>query len=379
LCHVAYNFEKQVRYLVDSGGTIGQSPAAETFSVDYLKAVFGEDPDLLDKLKSVIQKGLAEEPTLNLGEVAAMIVTYHKDKEGKVQDLVVHAVGGFALAREKPAFHRNGYFFEQLDKNLWSYGNMLVGFLGRDVILFSNDEKVSQAQRELLNSLMSGEVTNLVATLEPPLYFTAVFPDPRNIMPPELRKHAQAVVMKGFLGHYKGEWECLVLTDSPRATDFTYNVLYDMKRMAEITLKTRWKGTVHQTAWGPVIDPWWAFEMVKAIERSTMVKEENLVHAKTIFERVMVNAILKAAERMGRDLAAMRGIQQDKLDPREVDAQLATRTPLHYWSEGHVWGPDWPIPPMIGSNTTSKTDSFASSPTSSPAATQQTAVKTASP
>ena len=138
---VATNFESQVRYLIENGGTIGEAPAADTFSMNYLQAIFGENPDLLEQLKQVIQQGLAEQPELNLGEVAAMIVTYHVADDCKIEDLVAHAVGGFELAREKPGFHRNGYFFQQLDNKLWNYGNLLVGFLGRDIVLFATDER----------------------------------------------------------------------------------------------------------------------------------------------------------------------------------------------------------------------------------------------
>ena len=66
---VATNIESQIRYLIQNGGTIGEAPASEAFSVDYLQAIFGENPDLLDKLKVIVQQGIADQPALNLGEV----------------------------------------------------------------------------------------------------------------------------------------------------------------------------------------------------------------------------------------------------------------------------------------------------------------------
>jgi hypothetical protein len=342
---VASSFEKQIRYLIENGGTIGEAPASETFSVDYLQAVFGDNPDLLEKLKGIVQAGLADQPALNLGEVAAMIVTYHLTDDGKAEDIVVHAMGGFELARDKPGFHRNGYFFQQLDNNLWNYGNMLVGFLGRDMVLFSSDEAVAKAHREMLDSLFSGDITVLLDNLKRPIYFTAVFPDPRQIVPPQLRSHVQAVVFKGYLGYYKGGWEALVLTPSPKSATYALAILRDMKTASDYALKARWKGVVQQKEWGPVVDPWWAYELVKTSERTTMEKEQNLVRIKTDFERIMVNAVLKSVERLSRDLAQMKGSMTEKLDPREVDARMKTTSPNHYWSEPHKWGPDWPIAP----------------------------------
>jgi len=85
--------------------------------------------------------------------------------------------------------------------------------------------------------------------------------------------------------------------------------------------------------------------MVQTSERAKIEQEESIVRAHTEFERIMVNVVLKAIERLGRDLAQMRGSLDEKLDPRIVDAQLQSRKPLHYWSEPHRWGPNWPIPP----------------------------------
>lgn len=350
LWSVATGFEERIRYLIENGGTIGEMPVKEAFSLDFLQAIFGDNPELLEKLRGVVQQGLADEPALNVGEVAAMIVTYHQGEDGKAEDIVVHAVGGFPLARAKPGFHRNGYFFHQVDRNLWGFGNIVIGFLGRDVILFAEDEETSARQQALLDELFTGEIKVLVERLAKPMYFTAVFPDPRNIVPPQLRTHIQATVVKGSLGYYKGHLEFLVLTPSARSAGYTYSIMNDMKTMAELTLKTRFSGTEKKAEWGPWVDTWWSYEMVRNLERTTMAKEQNLVRAKSDFERVMVNALLKSIERMSRDLAQMRGSLEERRDPREVDAELKTRKPMHYWSEEHRWGPDWPIPPVATTN-----------------------------
>lgn len=342
---VATEFKEQVRYLVETGATIGEAPASQTFSVEYLQAIFGDNPELLEKLKGVVHQGLADEPALNLGEVAAMLVTYNKTPGGKAENVVVHAIGGFALAHDKPGFHRNGYFFQQLDKNLWSYGNLLVSFLGRDMVLFAADEQVSQSQQALLDSLFSGDITLLVDRLANPMYFTAVFPDPRHIVPSQLRNHIQAVIIKGSLGHREGHVETIFLAPSTKSAEYATSILKDMKTATDFTLKARFKGVKQQKEWGEVIDPWWAYEMVQTLDRSTIGAEQNLIRMRSDFQRVMVNAVLKGVERMSRDLAAMRGTLDEGKDPRLVDAQLQSAKPLHYWSEPHQWGPNWPIPP----------------------------------
>jgi hypothetical protein len=59
---VARDWKSEVRYLIESGGTVGAAPASETFAGEYLDAIFGNDPELLSHLKGVISKGLADDP-----------------------------------------------------------------------------------------------------------------------------------------------------------------------------------------------------------------------------------------------------------------------------------------------------------------------------
>jgi len=371
--NVATDVREQVRYLIENGGTIGEAPAAQTFSVDYLQAIFGDNPDLLEQIKSVVLKGVSDEPALNLGEVAAMIVTYHLTDEGKAEDVVVHAVGGFPLSKDKPQFHRNGYFFQQLDPNLWSWGNILIGFLGREMIMFAADEATTSKQRELFDTLFSGEIMPLVDWIGRPTYFTAVFPEPKQLFPQQMRSHVQAVIMKGSLSHSKGHWETMVLTPSPKSAGYALSILRDMKIAGEFALKTRWGGTKKMTPWGEVIDPWWAYESVQTLERSTVEKEQSIIRMQTDFERVMVNVVLKGIERMSRDLAQMQGSLSERLDPREVDARLKTKKPMNYWSEPHRWGPDWPIGAPTNETPAATAADTASPDAASVSSTQQAA------
>lgn len=347
LYSVGRDLESQVRYLIENGGTIGEVPAEQAFSVDFLEAIFGDDPELLAQLKAMVRKGLSDEPALHVGEVAAMLVTYQSDENGAISDVVIHAIGGFPLARRKPSFHRHGYFFQQIDPNLWNYGNTLLGFLGRDVVLFASDDATVARQQELIDTLFQGEIIPLAERIRKPMYYTMVLPEPKHIVPPQLRKHVQAAVFKGFLSPYQGKTDLMLLCPDARSAAYTLQIAGDMKLVTELLLKTRWGGVERETLWGKVRNPWWAYEMVQNLERSTLKREETLVRFHSEFERVMVNAILKVIERASRDMAAMRMVQDERLDPREADAKLRTKKPLHYWSEAHQWGPDWPIPPIV--------------------------------
>jgi hypothetical protein len=116
-----------------------------------------------------------------------MIVTYRRNRDGgKIEDVVATVVGGFPLGHRKPGFHKDGFFAHQLDNRLWETGNSLIGFLGRDLVPFA-EAQAEQAHNELIESVMQGDIMPLAESLSRPLYFTAVFPDPKRLVPPQLR------------------------------------------------------------------------------------------------------------------------------------------------------------------------------------------------
>lgn len=338
------DFRHQIRYLIENGGTIGEAPAEQTLSTDYLDAIFGDNPDLLDKLKTVVTRGLSEEPTITLGEISALVVTYRKNGEGAIEDVVAHAVGGFPVGKRKLGFHRNGYFSGHIDGQLWEFGNAAVGFLGRDIVFFA-DEKISAQHQALMESFFSGDISQLLLSLEQPLYFTFVFPQPRNLVPPQLRNHIQAIIVKGMLGYNLGAVEAIALCSSARSADRAYTIGSDLRKLSDVALRLKYGGMERNTQWGPRIDPWWAYEMAKTMDEAKFTRENNLVRFKSEFGRVMVNAVIKSIERMSRDLAQMKGSLDDKLDPRQVDINLRGSGEWNYWTTNHVTGPEWPTPP----------------------------------
>ncbi|MCS6771380.1 MAG: hypothetical protein NZ740_05070 [Kiritimatiellae bacterium] len=344
LTKLAFDFRDQIRYLLETGETIGEIPASEAFGAAFLDAIFGSEPELLARLRNVISKGLQENPNINLGEVAAILVTYRKNSENQISDVAAHIIGGFPLARRKPGFNRDGYFRAQLDQQLWTTGNSMLSILGRDIIVFA-DEEVANAQYTILDSIRSGEIIPLVEFItERPLYYAAVFPDPRRIVPTQLRSHIQSIIVRGQLAPLQGSSEIILLSASSDSAAYTASLLFDLRLAAILALQTRFGGTAVQSELGTRIPVWWADEMARNLQRSTIEKSLNLVLMRMNFERVMVNATLKSIERLGRDMARMRGTIDEKMDPRLVDQRMKSEKPLNYWSDAHRWGPDWPIP-----------------------------------
>lgn len=339
---VSVDAYSQVRYLIESGGTIGEAPASETLSSGYLEAVFGDNPTLFDQLQNVVNRGLTGNENVRLGEVAAMIVTYRTAPDGSVEDVVAHIVGDFPLNRRKPQMHRNGYFRHLIDKNLWNMGNTVLGYLGRDMLVFGEDHLVEEHEA-LLESIFAGDIMPLVNDLDRPLHYSVVFPDPRHIVPGGLRKHVQAVIVKGALTQTGGFFDTLIITPSLRSSAYAYSLFTDMKNLAQIALATKWRGVEEETAWGLHTENWWAHEILNNMDQAVFIQEENTIRLRSDFDRVGVNVVLKCLERMSRDVSQMRYSLNDKLDPRLADAKLQTLKPGHYWTEEHRWGPDWPI------------------------------------
>lgn len=338
------DWQTRIRYLVETGVTIGQRPAEEVVTVDYLQTIFGENPQLLEQLKQIVQIGLEKQEALSAAMISALLVTYHLDEDNTPKDVIVHVIGSFPIARRKPGFHRDGFFFQQLDPELWQAGNLAISFLGRDVLMFGPDEEAAGRHRAVIDTLFSGQIGELVSYIDPPLYYSVVLPNPKEGLPIQLRPHVQSVVIKGSLGHMKGRVESLVLCPSPKSARYTSSVLSDFKLAAEIALRTKFDAVPRRDQWGNITYTWWAHEMLKTSEAAVLEQSANIVRLLAEFDRIMVNAVLKSVERLFRDLAAMRQIEDEREDPRLADARLRSRHPLHYWSDEHQWGPDWPIP-----------------------------------
>lgn len=356
---IAQSWRAQIRYLVESGESIGTAPAAEALSDNYLETVLGDNRELLNELKGLIHKGLDDAPALNMGEVAAMNITYNVTPEGSNVNVAAHIAGGFPLEARKPGFHRDGFFRNLTDNQLYTLGNKQIQLLGRDMIFFAATNHADFHQ-QLIDSLFEGQIVPLADSLTNRLYHATVFPNPENVMPPQLRQHVQTVVTKGSIGQYDGNWDIIIITKSTESARYVVSVINDLRRTAEVTMASVLGGEAVETQWGKQYI-WWARSMMDMSARSVVEQKGQVVRIRTDFKREMVNATLKTIERAMRDYRAIRETF-DENDPRVAKAlakadaleaqgrrlESKARKLQNYWSEEHQWGPDWPIAPKEG-------------------------------
>ena len=206
----AYGAYHHLRYLLESGETIEGAPANDVLSDSYLLGLFGNNAELADKLKAIIDLGMATDESLKTGEVTAMVVTYRQDPAtSEISDAAIYAVGGFTNPKHtRFGFHSSGYFAQELDRNLWLSGNSVMNMLGRDIIVFCEQDKAEQ-HMSLLYGLLNGRILPLASRIvEAPLYYTFVFPEPGEIAPPNIKNAVQTVLVRGCMEGDKGtsEW-----------------------------------------------------------------------------------------------------------------------------------------------------------------------------
>ncbi len=371
----------QIRYLVEKGEPIEGTEASKVFGDDYLASIMSDDPALLAQLKSVINKGLEQSPLLNLGEVSAMNLTYHRGPDGQVRDFVAYVTGTFPQGERPTGFHIDGYFNNLLDADAYKIGNNAVRFLGRDIIFFTEESNIAE-QQHLLESVLNGNIMPLVSNLSETLHYSTVIPNPTDLLPPQLQSHIQAVVVKGTLSHARGSWDIIAIARSERSASYAISIFQDLKTSAEVILGAVLGGTPRQGQWGEQYI-WWARAMLNTSRQSQLQQDGNLVRLKAVYQRVMVNAVLKSIERMGRDIAAQR-LRAAEKDPRLARALREANgangqdtSPLSYWSQEHVWGPDWPI--SFGTSNAPVPDITAAGEQTGTASAEPTAVPTPAP
>jgi hypothetical protein len=213
LYQTAYGGFQHLRYLLESGETIEGSPANDVLSDNYLLSLFGDNPELVDRLKAVVDLGMATDANLKLGSVSAMVVTYQKAENGTVSDAAIYAIGGFPDPKSRRlGFHSTGYLRQELDQSLWLSGNAIMNLLGRDIIVFCEQEKAEQ-HMALLYDLLQGRILPLAErVVNTPLHYAIVFPDPKELAPPNLRNNLQTVIIKGEMGPDYGKTETIFVS-----------------------------------------------------------------------------------------------------------------------------------------------------------------------
>jgi hypothetical protein len=335
---------QHLRYLLESGESVEGVPADDVLSDSYLLSLFGDNPELVDRLKTVVDLGMATDANLKLGNVSCMIVTYRRDPEGNVVDTAIYAIGGFPDPKSKRlGFHSAGYFEQQLEPAMWLTGNAIMNLLGRDIIVFCEQDK-AEAHMSLLFDVLNGHILPLAQRIaETKLYYAIVFPSPKELAPPHLRTKLQPVIIKGEMDGASGHTETMLISSSARAAAQVHIIMQDMLRLARIVFHERYTGYIKEMNWGgPMNDMWWAVEYVRLVDNIKMFQDQVLVIARADSDRFQNNAILKTIERAGRDMA----MQKSYLLASELPWEFAfnKENPSGgYWSVPHRWGAEWPL------------------------------------
>ena len=331
-----------LRYLLDSGETVEGAPAEDVLSDNYLRSLFGDNPDLVEQLKSVVDLGMATDANLRLGNVAAMIVTYRKSGDD-ILDPAIYAIGGFPDPKsERLGFHATGYLAQEFDPSLWNFGNSLVHLLGRDVVVFCEQDK-AEAHMALLFDLLNGNIVPLARRIvEAPLYYAVVFPEPGEVAPPNIKNALQTVLVRGSMEGDKGSSDWMFICPDIRSAGHVENLCSDSLVLARATFHDKYGGYVKHMPWGDMNDNWWATEYVDLIDKHTIRQEQKIVRIHADQTRRQNNAILKTVERVARDLAAQKAFQSGELPWELAFAQKDSSTGGH-WSKEHIEGPDWPL------------------------------------
>ena len=340
----AYGGFQHLRYLLESGESVEGQPAEDVLSDSYLRSLFGDNPELVERLKTVVDLGMATDANLKLGNVSAMIVTYRKRNDGSIYDAAIYAVGGFPDPKSKRlGFHSTGYFKQDLDPSLWLTGNSIMNLLGRDVIVFCEQEK-AEAHMALLFDLLNGGIMPLAQRIvEAPVHYAIVFPDPKMLAPPNLRNNLQTVMIKGRMDGDSGESQIILVSPTPRAAGLVHTVMKDMVALARATFHDKYSGYIKQMPWGPMNDTWWSVEYVKLMDSMRVVQDQVLVVVQVEYDRSKNNAILKTIERAGRDMAMQKAFSLSGDLPWEFAYRLKDNPSGGYWSDPHRWGPEWPL------------------------------------
>ena len=340
----AYGGFQHLRYLLESGETLEGVPADDVLSDNYLLSLFGDNPELVERLKTVVDLGMATDANLKLGNVSVMVVTYRKGEGDKIFDAAIYAVGGFPEPKSKRlGFHSTGYFREEVDPDLWVSGNAMMNLLGRDIIVFCEQDK-AEAHMALLYDLLNGGILPLAQrVVEAPVHYAIVFPDPKELAPPNLRNSLQTVIVKGEMSADAGKTELMLVSPSAMAAFQVHTIAKDMRKLAAITFHDKFGGYIKEMPWGEMNDVWWAVEYSELISSLQLLQDQVLVIARAEYGRFKNNAILKTVERAGRDLAMQKSFLLAGDLPWEFAYRDMENPSGGYWSEEHRWGNEWPL------------------------------------
>jgi len=336
----------QVKYLLESGETVETVPAGTALSASYLEIIFGDNPDLLARLKEVIDRATKEKPHVLMGDISAIVVTYGMNDNNEVVDVAAQIMGEFPLGKRPVGLQEGGYFDTLVEDQLWDMGQSAIRFLGRSVTILTAGEEMDQRQQDLLTALFTGDITVIAeAIVQRPVHYTILIPMPRQIVPPRLAPHVKTMLLKGFISPTKASAEMVFLSPDDRSAERVEKIARDIQYASTILLRAQFGGAPIDTDWSPNFIPsWWAYEMANTLEDIRLARQGPTVSMSVEYERVMVNVTLKTLERFGQDYSGRQRIRQDKTVPPELQNERRTAKFFKVrYDDFHQWGPDWPI------------------------------------
>ncbi len=223
---------------------IVKAPARKEFSAAFLQMAFGDNPQLLDKIKESLGKALGENPTLAQGDVAMMLVTYRA--EGELRDVAIHIFGN--LEPEKlPAFSSEGYWKSQLPDNFFKMGQSMLATLGREVVILASPE-AEKRQRDLLEAILNNRYDTVQNYLHDPVSFIAVIPEPGLLFTDRFRPYMAAALVKGKISLDEGRAEMVALSMDPQKAQELAQLLSDMRMMAVGIARVRYGSSAAESA-----------------------------------------------------------------------------------------------------------------------------------
>lgn len=207
---------------------IVKAPARKEFSAAFLQMAFGDNPQLLEKIKDSLGKALGENPTLAQGDVAMMLVTYRA--EGELRDVAIHIFGN--LVPEKlPAFSSEGYWKSQLPDNFYKMGQSLLSTMGREVVILASPES-EKRQKDLMEAVLNNRYETVQNYLHDPVSFIAVIPEPGLLFTDRFRPYMAAALVKGKISLDEVRAEMVALSLDPKKAQELAQLLSDTRMMA---------------------------------------------------------------------------------------------------------------------------------------------------
>jgi hypothetical protein len=199
---------------------------------------FGDNPPLLEQIKSALEQAIGERPQLTQGDVAMMLVTYRA--EGELRDVAIHVFGNLVPER-LPAFSTEGYWKSQLPEQFYDMGQSILTLLGREVLILAARD-VEKKQRELIEAGTSDRYPVVQDYFHDPVSFIAVIPEPTKLFTEQFRPYMAAVLIKGKLSMDEARADMVALSFDPDRAQELAQILSDARTMAIAVARIRFGG-----------------------------------------------------------------------------------------------------------------------------------------